>query len=80
MTKDKRKQPRWLQHIKATLGGYFWQPCPLCGECFGGHEWSGDSDLATSYGEGIGVCDNCTAKANRINKKNNWFIPKTRSY
>lgn len=31
--------PRWMHHIIAELGGYFWLPCPVCGRMFGGHEW-----------------------------------------
>jgi len=31
--------PRWLNRLWSWLGGYFWSPCPLCGRCFGGHEW-----------------------------------------
>lgn len=33
------KFPRWIQRWYARLFGYYWQPCPLCGEMFGGHEW-----------------------------------------
>lgn len=29
---------RLLNRIYAFLFGYFWLPCPLCGEMFGGHE------------------------------------------
>ena len=31
---------RLLNRIYAFLGGYFWLPCPVCGENFGGHEAS----------------------------------------
>ncbi len=24
--------------LRAAIGGYFWLPCPVCGENFGGHE------------------------------------------
>lgn len=30
--------PRWAHRIYAWLGGYFWLPCPVCGEHFSGHE------------------------------------------
>lgn len=30
--------PRWQHHLWARLNGYFWLPCPVCGEMFGGHE------------------------------------------
>lgn len=29
---------RFLNHAYAELHGYFWKPCPACGEYFGGHE------------------------------------------
>jgi hypothetical protein len=72
--KDLRKKPRWFQHIRAVLGGYFWLPCPICGEKFGGHEEGGS--LATSYSGGKMVCKNCSKAADKINKENNYFIPK----
>ena len=31
---------RLLNRAYAWLFGYFWLPCPVCGECFGGHEAS----------------------------------------
>lgn len=32
------KLPRWANHWYARIFGYFWIPCPICGERFGGHE------------------------------------------
>ena len=32
------RAPRWLRRRRASLGGYFWLPCPICGEYFGGYE------------------------------------------
>jgi hypothetical protein len=29
---------RQLNRLRAWIGGYFWLPCPLCGQMFGGHE------------------------------------------
>lgn len=29
---------RWVNHVYASTGGYFWKPCPICGMWFGGHE------------------------------------------
>lgn len=34
------RRPRWLNRAWASLNGYFWLPCPACGELFGGHEHS----------------------------------------
>ena len=75
MKEDLRKQPRWLQKIRAFLGGYFWRPCPLCGEYFGGHEWGDNCVLMTGVNEGKGVCNNCRKKADKLNRKNfpNYF-------
>lgn len=30
--------PRWMHKAWAHIAGYFWLPCPHCGEMFGGHE------------------------------------------
>ena len=61
--RDKRRQPRWWQHIKAVLGRYFWAPCPICRKKFGGHESvDGDSLFITPY-EGRAVCANCVELA-----------------
>lgn len=32
------KLPRWSHKLYAKTFGYFWLPCPICGEYFGGHE------------------------------------------
>lgn len=65
MKRDKRKQPRWLQQLRAYLGAYFWLPCPICGEYFGGHEWGDRDTLWETPGEGTGVCANCGDEARR---------------
>jgi hypothetical protein len=63
------KKPRWIQQLYANVFGYFWLPCPLCGECFGGHEWLDDCSLMINSCTGSGVCANCYEKAHEINKK-----------
>lgn len=63
----KKRRPRFIQRIYAWLHGYFWLPCPICGEKFGGHEWA--DSLMTSWCSGEGVCPDCTDEANRRNKK-----------
>jgi hypothetical protein len=30
--------PRYFHRFYARIFGYFWLPCPKCGEMFGGHE------------------------------------------
>ena len=37
------RSPKFLRRLRARLGGYFWLPCPLCGEMFGGFECSNQS-------------------------------------
>ncbi len=41
-------RPRAAHQAFAYLGGYFWLPCPLCGEHFGGHEWRDINGLSSS--------------------------------
>ena len=57
--KDKRRQPRWWQHIKARLLGYFWKPCPICCKSFGGHESDDNGHLFITSYSGRMVCANC---------------------
>jgi hypothetical protein len=58
----------------ADLGGWFWLPCPSCGDMFGGHEHSRDDinghghdssiphpDYGTNPYTFQGICPNCTA-------------------
>lgn len=58
--------PRWVHRACAFVGGYFWLPCPLCGDEFGGHEWR-DRDGRPSGinvpgepGSQRGICPRCT--------------------
>ena len=57
---------RWLHRLYARLRGYFWLPCPICGQMFGGHE-RGCGDLMTSWTDGVCVCPRCAAEAERRN-------------
>lgn len=58
---------RALNRLLARLGGYFWLPCPLCGQPFGGHEWHDVDGLSSivnvpgNPGSGRGICPDCTA-------------------
>lgn len=38
--------------------GYFWLPCPECGQCFGGHEWGFANGMYASI-NGKGICQDC---------------------
>jgi len=62
------RRPRWLQRLYAWWHAYFWEPCPLCGRHFGGHEWRdrpGKSSLIPhpdgQPGHGLGICPRCVA-------------------
>ena len=68
-------EPRWMHKIIANALGYFWLPCPLCGEPFGGHEWRDIDGKASSIpdvespGTHHGICPSCT----RAGK--GWHVP-----
>ena len=58
---------RLLNKIYAFIHGYFWLPCPICGQYFGGHEWQTDREASAVMLEndaigGIGICPDCTKK------------------
>lgn len=56
---------RFLHRWYAAWNGYFWLPCPLCHEYFGGHEWSNDNcpsiPDSERLGIGKGICKNCAS-------------------
>lgn len=63
--------PKCVRKAAAFSGGYFWLPCPICGEEFGGHEWKDPrAVLKTSPHEGWGVCSDCIEEAQRRNAAN----------
>jgi hypothetical protein len=55
---------RALNHLRAWCGGYFWLPCPLCGQEFGGHEWKAapgkSATITITADSGKGICPDCT--------------------
>ncbi len=62
------KWRRW-NRLRARIGGYFWLPCPLCGQMFGGHEWknglNGESSViweieSSGMRRGRGIGPTCT--------------------
>lgn len=63
------RNPRWLNRAFAWLFGYFWLPCPLCGEDFGGHEWLPNHVIYLLEG-GRGVCESCGNRAFELNLAN----------
>jgi len=66
---------RWLNRWYALLLGYFWLPCPICDEPFGGQEWVDGHTLQTSEGGGECVCykEGCFLEAKRQSKVAGWF-------
>ncbi len=57
---------RMIAKLVANVGGYFWLPCPCCGEFFGGHEIrsvDGHRDSIPTREAGIAscICRSCTA-------------------
>lgn len=53
---------RLLNRLYARVMGYFWMPCPLCGEYFGGHEWHPGASIHV-IGDPVelntGICVRC---------------------
>lgn len=62
----KKRRPRWLQKLRARWGEYFWLPCPLCGEMFGGHEWRSEDTIWKPGENGHGVCVDCGERARQL--------------
>jgi predicted RNA-binding Zn-ribbon protein involved in translation (DUF1610 family) len=61
------KHRAW-NRLRAWLGGYFWLPCPICGQHFGGHEAVGADlrvvPLTSPIPQTVSykfVCPGCTA-------------------
>lgn len=54
-------RPRAPHRWYANLVGYFWIPCPLCGEFFGGQEATGVAvdSVGRPPNEGSLVCPRC---------------------
>ncbi len=70
---------RWLAKLYAKLFGYFWLPCHICGNYFGGHEWPEDHTMYINPGYGVGFCYRATCKriadrSNRTMFEMNWYI------
>lgn len=55
---------RMVHELFAKVNGYFWLPCPICGEYFGGHEWTDPrATIWQADGSGSGVCAGCIPEA-----------------
>ena len=66
---------RWLNRWYAKTLFYFWLPCPICGEPFGGQETLLGHVLWHSEHEGSCVCykQACYLEAKRQSKVAGWF-------
>lgn len=57
---------RLAQKMLAASCGYFWIPCPVCREPFGGHEWRDVDGLPSIVPDPgtrhlhLGICPDCT--------------------
>lgn len=58
--------PRFVHQTYAWLAGYFWIPCPVCREPFGGHEWGDVAGMPSCVPDpgtphmSAGICPGCT--------------------
>lgn len=68
---------RALNRVYAFLCAYFWLPCPICGDMFGGHETGHNYVIYTSQTGGKLVCENCGEAANIQNSE--WMKNNPRS-
>jgi hypothetical protein len=57
--------PRGLARAAAASGHYFWLPCLLCSQWYGGQERTSNGIMLTER-QGAGVCPNCTDEAARV--------------
>ncbi len=48
-----------VREQRAKAGGYFWLPCAVCDEYFGGNEWNGEDSFYIEQGSACGVCSKC---------------------
>jgi len=58
---------RWINKVYARLFSYFWLPCPVCKEYFGGHEYGGSIREGQGYNSGRCICykEACKEKARK---------------
>jgi hypothetical protein len=60
---------RWLNKMYANAMGFFWQPCPICGRMFGGHETAETILMNKDLNTGWCVCEKCEKEAARRNEE-----------
>jgi len=55
------KHRRW-NRIRAFVCGYYWLPCPNCGQMYGGHEMGGGTlyhEGGPTWAKGTCLCPDC---------------------
>jgi hypothetical protein len=55
----KRMRSRTVARMLAEARGFFWLPCPVCGEYFAGFEWDTSGECSSIPREdncGVGIC------------------------
>lgn len=66
---------RRLNKLLASVNGYFWSPCPICGQNFGGHECRSGANLyrkdSTNSLTGWVICpkSECIREAEKRNEE-----------
>ena len=76
-----RRLPRWLAYVIAKLGGYFWIPCPVCGDGFAGFEVGSHTSGVQHRDEGDGtrsykiVCNKGKCQAEARRQTNVQYLP-----
>lgn len=63
--------PRWEARQYADQNNYFWLPCVLCNQWYGGHEVmdKGLVGVFINNNASISTCPNCEQEARRLNKQ-----------
>lgn len=74
---------RAVHKFYANMNGYFWLPCPICKQEFGGHEWLPVTDgLESSIPDpsypgdgsrGVGICPDCTRAGKGTEAWDEWI-------
>lgn len=63
-----RYGPKWLRRLYADFYGYFWIPCPICRQMFGGFEW-GEPVYERTFYLTAKACDGGGAICNACGEK-----------
>ena len=60
----KHRLVRRFHRYYANAFGYFWLPCPICGENYGGHEWKNHNVGIATERAGVtkGMCNECAKR------------------